>query len=92
MAKKLNPQLEKIIPIFFEEKYIDLQPCEYAYVSTAARIIREEIEKWYAKNNYTEFTPSINTVKCWIYGECPGWVVNVLTTRLSERKKSLTLV
>jgi hypothetical protein len=70
---KLDPIAQKLIL----RHHTSIFPGEYEYVSIAATLVRQQLEKFFEGTGAQP--PQLKTVKNWFYQDCPDWAIAILS-------------
>lgn len=70
---KLDPIAQKLI----DQHHASIFPGEYEYVSTAATLVRQQLEKFFDGTGAQP--PELKTIKNWFYQGCPDWAIAILS-------------
>ncbi|RCJ38687.1 hypothetical protein A6770_39480 [Nostoc minutum NIES-26] len=80
MARKIS-KIDELAQKLIERNHNHVYPGEYEYVSTAARLVSEQISTFYRTAGLQP--PAEKTVRNWFYkNSCPDWAIAIISHSL----------
>lgn len=77
MARRKLKRIDTFAQKLIDETRSPIYPGEYEYVSTGARLVRQQLEKFFDGTGAEP--PELKTVTNWFYADCPDWAIAVLS-------------
>ncbi len=85
MARKIS-KIDELAQKLIERSHNRVYPGEYEYVSTAARLISQQISSFYQAAGLQP--PTEKTVRNWFYkNSCPDWAIAIISHSLISPNK-----
>jgi hypothetical protein len=82
MTRRKLKKIDNFAQALISQAQMPIYPGEYEYVSTGAKLVRKQLEKFF--DGTGENPPELKTVINWFYSDCPPWAVAVLTNAVKS--------